>query len=424
MNGFFKIDKNFIKNIFERTQCAIENGREFEKDKKNAGLPSNELLIEKISSCLTVELIETLIETCFVASMEKEEGRFYNFSITLKPQECEDGSSYQFHEPIEFNSASITKLTPAINPNYYCIDTWFNKDGNLEIWGFSEKSNTEFTFSTSSSGKIILNCALGLKDRFKCFISMSETGFISLKSYSNPVADWLEEVYKKEGLKSFFLERNSDLGDILLNMFSHGNGGTILLVPKEIDKWKNSIQHPILYKCLTSYQDKRVNVKYSAMETYFEERMKPLDGKTVEEKIKGLLTTPIHNEALNSKFSLNEHNTKEALLDIGNLTKIDGATVLAQDFEILAFGARIKPIDSNQKPEDLIMITPYENLNARKVSLSTIGGTRHQSAAQFVFDQKESIAVVASHDGRLSVFWWNKEHNIVIMMKHYEAMIG
>lgn len=252
---------------------------------------------------------------------------------------------------------------------------------------------------------------------------MSETGFVSLKSYSNPVADWLQKVSnEKENL--VFFSRNSDLGDILLNMFSHGNGGTILLVPKETDNWSESIQQPVLYKCLTSYQDKRISEKYSIIENYLEKRMKPLAGKTLKDKIRGLLTSNKSDEALNSKFSLNERHAKEALLDIGNLTKIDGATILAQDFEVLAFGARIKPIDSNQKPENIVVITPFEDCKAMQVSLSKIGGTRHQSATQFAFDQKDSISVVASHDGRLSVFWWDEENKAVIMMKHYEAMIG
>lgn len=96
MNGIFKIDKDFIKSVFERAKAAIEDGHEFEKDKKKAGLPSNELLIDNISSRFTIELIEILIETCFIASLEKEEGRFYNFSIALKPPECEKGSKFQF----------------------------------------------------------------------------------------------------------------------------------------------------------------------------------------------------------------------------------------------------------------------------------------------------------------------------------------
>jgi len=36
------------------------------------------------------------------------------------------------------------------------------------------------------------------------------------------------------------------------------------------------------------------------------------------------------------------------------------------------------------------------------------GGTRHLSAAQFVHDQRDAIALVASQDGRFTVFAWSQ----------------
>ena len=35
------------------------------------------------------------------------------------------------------------------------------------------------------------------------------------------------------------------------------------------------------------------------------------------------------------------------------------------------------------------------------------GGTRHLSAAQFVYDQRDAIAMVASQDGRFTIFAWS-----------------
>ena len=36
-----------------------------------------------------------------------------------------------------------------------------------------------------------------------------------------------------------------------------------------------------------------------------------------------------------------------------------------------------------------------------------LGGTRHLSAAQFVHDQHDAIALVASQDGRFTIFEWS-----------------
>jgi hypothetical protein len=36
-----------------------------------------------------------------------------------------------------------------------------------------------------------------------------------------------------------------------------------------------------------------------------------------------------------------------------------------------------------------------------------LGGTRHQYCAQFVHDQRDSVALVAGQDGRFTVFAWS-----------------
>jgi len=41
------------------------------------------------------------------------------------------------------------------------------------------------------------------------------------------------------------------------------------------------------------------------------------------------------------------------------------------------------------------------------VTPAQLGGTRHLSAAQFVQDQRDALALVASQDGRFTVFAWS-----------------
>ncbi len=44
---------------------------------------------------------------------------------------------------------------------------------------------------------------------------------------------------------------------------------------------------------------------------------------------------------------------------------------------------------------------------------ATLGGTRHLSAAQFVFDQRYAVALVASQDGRFTIFAWSPREEMV-----------
>jgi hypothetical protein len=51
-----------------------------------------------------------------------------------------------------------------------------------------------------------------------------------------------------------------------------------------------------------------------------------------------------------------------------------------------------------------------------------LGGTRHQSAAQFVFDQKDSLAIVSSQDGKVSIMFWDKNIQKVQVIQHAEYL--
>ena len=48
-----------------------------------------------------------------------------------------------------------------------------------------------------------------------------------------------------------------------------------------------------------------------------------------------------------------------------------------------------------------------------RVPATDLGGTRHLSAAQFVHDQRDALAFVASQDGRFTVFAWSRRKRIV-----------
>jgi hypothetical protein len=42
-----------------------------------------------------------------------------------------------------------------------------------------------------------------------------------------------------------------------------------------------------------------------------------------------------------------------------------------------------------------------------------LGGTRHISAAQFTQDQRDGVALVASQDGRFTIFVWSPREGMV-----------
>jgi hypothetical protein len=102
---------------------------------------------------------------------------------------------------------------------------------------------------------------------------------------------------------------------------------------------------------------------------------------------------------------------QEALQDaveaIAGLTAVDGATVISNQYELLAFAAKIKRHDGGAQVEQVVVTEPVVGDMAQIVHPVQFGGTRHLSAAQFVQDQRDSIALVASQDGRFTVFAWS-----------------
>ena len=61
----------------------------------------------------------------------------------------------------------------------------------------------------------------------------------------------------------------------------------------------------------------------------------------------------------------------------------------------------------------MILTEPIKDGGAVVVSPAQSGGTRHLSAAQFVHDQRDALALVASQDGRFTIFTWSSCEGMV-----------
>lgn len=119
----------------------------------------------------------------------------------------------------------------------------------------------------------------------------------------------------------------------------------------------------------------------------------------------------------NPELDSASETVNKSLKVISNLTAIDGATVINSNFDILAFGVKI---EAQTKPEKVLILSPFEENENKEIKLSDLGGTRHQSAAQFVYEQKTSIAFVVSQDGKISVMKWDNERDKVCVIRPAE----
>jgi hypothetical protein len=163
------------------------------------------------------------------------------------------------------------------------------------------------------------------------------------------------------------------LVQLAASMRAHGHGGSLLVVPTGDDGWRESIVHPIQYA---------ISPAYTGLAHL-------LDQQATEEN------------------HLWEASLRKAVDTVGGLTAVDGATVINEQYEALAFGVKIRRAGGNAPVEQMVITEPIVGDVAEVVHPAHNGGTRHLSAAQFVYDQRDALALVASQDGRFTVFAWS-----------------
>jgi hypothetical protein len=161
---------------------------------------------------------------------------------------------------------------------------------------------------------------------------------------------------------------------LAVSMRAHGRGGLLLMVPPGSDEWQDSIVRPIPYAVVPPFTELAI----------------------LNREPQELRRTRAWQEAVS--------RTVEAM---AGLTAVDGATIITSDYELIAFGAKIARRKGSPQVEQVTVTEPIEGDEALTVHPTQLGGTRHLSAAQFVHDQRGAIALVASQDGRFTVFAWS-----------------
>ena len=164
------------------------------------------------------------------------------------------------------------------------------------------------------------------------------------------------------------------LVQLAVSMRAHGRGGVLLVVPEGTDAWRHSIVHPLTHEVSPPFSELAVL------------GAGPSEG----------VSHRAWREELNRSVDA-----------VASLTAIDGATLITSGFHVLAFGAKVTRRKGSTQIEQLTLTEPIEGTEAQILSPSDIGATRHLAGAQFIHDQRDSLALVASQDGRFTVFAWS-----------------
>lgn len=330
--------------------------------------------------------IESIIDATFWASLRREEGRSPKISLAFFPHE-QVPQPLIFEHPLPLTPDVLTKLGPAVERPGVHLGVWHPRDerkqpssssDELQVWGATRKVPSFcFVLEVIEPGLLVIKHRR--MDGFGKFANVAVLKGEQVKVVDEHGASLPDCPALLAALTPFTSPGSWDhkfnlLVQLAASMRAHGHGGSLLVVPAGTEEWRQSIVHPILYS---------VTPPFSALGELMRQE--------VNETNENLLTAAV-NKAVDT---------------VAGLTAVDGATVMNDQYEVLAFGAKIRRPEGSSPVEQMVETEPIVGDQPEVVHPVQTGGTRHLSAAQFVHDQRNALALVASQDGRFTVFAWS-----------------
>ena len=340
-----------------------------------------------------------LLETAFWASLSPEEGAYHDFRISFGPPP-EFGSTYLFASPRSYSSAEISDLAPALMNTQRSIGVWYSKGGGLEIWGISDITHWDITVAANRPGQVVFSM-LAPENGFRLALSGSSWGVVdesrapfywAYLAGTQPSLIGIEEIE----LVGRSMMRSISYESIAKEMLAHGHGGALIIVPEDQLGWRQSC-----------------SFRYQPIEPFNElrERVDRYESEVKKSFAAG-------QWLMHGYFEM--QRAEESTKLVAELTAVDGATILGRDLDLYGFGAKLVPLNPDSQPDNIYRSTPFEDAPYNSVKLSDLGGTRHQSAAQFVYDHRGCFAIVSSQDGRISVMHWDSQREAVVVITNLE----
>jgi len=284
-----------------------------------------------------------------------------------------------FEHPLPLTAGVLRKLAPAVERPEIHLGVW-NHGDELKVWG-TTRTIPSFCFVLEDIEPGLLVVKHRRLDGFGKYANVAvlkgeQVKVVDEKGTSLPDCPSL-----LKALLAFTAAATNGphhslniLVQLSASMRAQGHGGTLLVVPAGNESWRESIAQPILYS---------ITPRFAALSDLLRQEVEEEDRRPWESAVRRVVDT------------------------IGGMTAVDGATVINDQYDVLAFGAKIRRREGTPPVDKWIITEPIVGNLPVVVHPTEHGGTRHLSAAQFVNDQRDSLALVASQDGRFTVFAWS-----------------
>lgn len=329
--------------------------------------------------------IEAIIEAAFWASLRREEGYVPKISLAFVAPE-HTAHPLLFERALPLAPAALTRVAPAVERAGIHLAVW-RDNAELCVWG-TVRAIPAFCFvlEVAAPGLLVVKHHRGDTAKFVnvAVLEGDQIKVIDERASSLPdCPPLLTSLLGFDSLKGsdprLMASDSGSMGinvlvQLAVSMRAHARGGSLLVVPTGSASWRESIVQPILYGVAPPFSE----------------------------------LAQLARECSDAARRDGWHDALSRSVDaIAGLTAVDGATVITRDYDLLAFGAKIARRKGSPQVEQVTVTEPVEGGVAEVVHPSQLGGTRHLSAAQFVHDQRDTLAMVASQDGRFTVFAWS-----------------
>jgi hypothetical protein len=375
----FLLNQQFIVDLWDRLNSANSTFIPFEifdSPVPKGIIPSKEHLA-------------ILLDAVYWTSYEKEEGATVSLSLLYRKFE-QGADTFCFDQPIPLSPKSLVKLGPALeNPRAH-ISVWPDEQGQLKIWGFRTGSDDFITYDLWIQGLGPGHLLISFGGRSIAALTGSRAVFIDSGILMKKILPRITSGIPPNASDMQAMLRYNSLLFIAQAMRSHGHGGTVLAVQEGSD-WRQSIRHPVSYTGGASFLD-----------TALDNLQSPSEKLAIQKGLFDFIRKTFSKRQ--DKLALAREKIRRQCSRIARLTAVDGALVMTLDRYTLCFGAKIQAIDPAPSEFEVQVLKPIEGFSQTSVNFSDLGGTRHQSAAQFAYDQPGAIALVASQDGDVTFF--------------------
>ena len=329
--------------------------------------------------------IETIIAAAFWASLRREEGYVPKISLAFLAA-GQAAYPLMLERPLPLDPGILTRVAPAVERSGIHLGVWRDDPAKdeLRVWGTTRTIPSFcFVLEVAAPGLLVVKHHRGEESGKFVNVAVLEGDTIKIvDEHASSLPDCPSLVTSLLGFDSpaSWIDSFNVLVQLAVSMRAHGRGGLLLVVPANNETWRESIVRPIAYAVSPAYSElARLTGEAPDAESGDDDRRR----------------RP-WQDALS-----------RAIDAIAGLTAVDGATVITAEHDVLAFGAKIARRRGAPQVEQVTVTEPIEGGVPAVVHPGELGGTRHLSAAQFVQDQRDAVALVASQDGHFTVFAWS-----------------